>query len=190
MNFLSEFLVLPGGADINPSLYGKKDYKCHGFYDSIDKVQIERYQNAVKEGRPIFGICRGQQLVAALNGLTLIQDLHQRYSGPGHLIKVKNLKTGRFNKEILVNHAHHQCVWTENKLEGKNFKVYGYCNLSRYHHYQEEEEIECKVEPEIMFFPKVKALTVQFHPEWMTKNSHWSETLQYLEDLAIHLKLI
>jgi len=162
--FLTEFMIMPGGADINPLLYGKKDYKCHGFYPDSDAKQIANYNKAIKEGRPIFGICRGQQLVAALNGLTLIQDMRQIYPGCGHKITVKDLETGLFDKEILVNHAHHQCVWTNNKLQGENFEVFGYCHLAKEHHYQEDEKIECFIEPEIMYFPEVKALCTQFHP--------------------------
>ena len=183
MRFLhKDFLILPGGADINPKLYNKKNYKSHigNYTDTIDSRHIEEYNKAVKEGRPIFGICRGLQLLSALNGLTLIQDM----SHPGqHSIKVKDINTNLFTKEIAVNNIHHQCVWTENKLIGDNFEVYGFCSLSKKHHYQEDEQIQCEFEPEIIWFPKVKALGVQFHPEMMD-NMLWKDTISYLEKLV------
>jgi gamma-glutamyl-gamma-aminobutyrate hydrolase PuuD len=105
-------------------------------------------------------------------------------SHPGqHSIKVKDIDTNLFTKEIAVNNIHHQCVWTENKLVGDNFEVYGFCSLSKKHHYQEDEQIQCEFEPEIIWFPKVKALGVQFHPEMMD-NMSWKDTISYLEKLV------
>ncbi|TXI86786.1 MAG: hypothetical protein E6Q36_08600 [Chryseobacterium sp.] len=174
------WLILYGGADIDPKIYNKENYKSYISSYSIqrDKQEIQEYKAAVKKGRPIFGICRGMQLMSALNGLSLIQDMSH---GGTHWIKALNTKDGTFNTDLVVNNAHHQCVWTENKLEGDRFKIYGYCNISPYHHYQEKEIVDCKVEPEIMYFPKVKGFGTQFHPEWMG-DIEKEETLQYLEN--------
>lgn len=161
MSFLSKFQVLPGGADINPSLYGMPVYGARGWSDEVDKRHIELYKKAVKEKRPIFGICRGMQLISALNGLTLIQDMSHN---PNHLITARNLETEKFDLSFRVNQAHHQCVWTENKLEDENYIVYGYANISPHHKYSSTKQIECVIEPEIMYFPKVNALCTQFHP--------------------------
>lgn len=177
------WLILYGGSDINPSIYGHPNYRSYISNHSIkrDIQEIAEYTKAVKDGRPIFGICRGLQLISALNNLTLIQDMTH---GGSHAILVEDLYDKKFNKVIYVNNAHHQLVWTNNELEGDNFKVYGYCNSSPYHHYLEDIEIECKVEPEIIHFPNVKAIGTQFHPEWMSNNYlDEAETLDYLSDL-------
>lgn len=175
------WLVLPGGADIHPAIYGKENHYSHISSYSVrrDAIEVKEYTDAVKKGTPIFGICRGMQLLSAVNGLTLIQDMSH---GGYHNIQAYDFRSNRYDKKIEVNNAHHQCVWTENKLEGDNFKVYGYCSISPYHRYQENEEIQCTVEPEIIHFPKVKAIATQFHPEWMGFTED-SPTLQYLEDL-------
>jgi len=179
---IKDVLILPGGSDIDPSIYGKKNYKSHISEYSLerDKREIALYKDAVKKGKPVFGICRGLQLISALNGLTLIQDMNHFSSHP---ITVRD-DDMNFTKEIIVNNAHHQCVWTENKLEGDNFVVYGYTNLSKNHHYQEDEIIHCTVEPEIIWFPKTKSLGVQFHPEWMTTGCTYTDCLDYLQKLA------
>ncbi len=187
---IKDVLVLPGGSDIDPSIYKKENYKSHISEYSMerDKREIALYKAAVKKGKPVFGICRGLQLISALNGLSLIQHMGHPSS---HLITVRD-EDMNFTKEILVNNAHHQCVWTENKLEGDNFVVYGYTNLSKNHHYQEDEIIHCTVEPEIIWFPETKSLGVQFHPEWMSAcgdvtyydNNNYLKTLDYLQKLA------
>lgn len=176
------WLILPGGSDINPSIYGKENYKSFVSQYSIkrDINETKEYKDAVKEGRPIFGICRGMQLMSALNGLTLIQDMQH---GGSHMINVLDPVSNSYSNEILVNNAHHQCVWTENKLEGDNYKVYGYCSLSQYHDYQENEEIICTIEPEIIHFPEVKGIATQFHPEWMDYDTYYNKTLTYLETI-------
>lgn len=178
-----DFVILPGGSDIHPFIYGKKNYKSHTFGDDIsqiDRQHIAMYTNAVKAGKPIFGICRGQQLVAALNGLTLIQDMKHPSE---HYINIRNLENNLFDREIKTNSAHHQLVWTDNNLEDDDYKIYGYSNISTHHHYQEDEEVTCVIEPEIMWFPKVKALTVQFHPEWMIYNGLYNNCLLYIKEL-------
>jgi gamma-glutamyl-gamma-aminobutyrate hydrolase PuuD len=185
MNFLKDFTILPGGSDVNPEIYNKKNYMSFISTSSkqTDFEEIAKYKKAVKEGRPIFGICRGLQLLAALNGLSLIQDLDHPSD---HFIQVKDLDTGLFKGDkIYTNSCHHQAVWTENKLQGENWEVYGYTKLSDRHLYQEDEKITCFVEPEIIWFPKVKALGVQFHPEWMGYNEEvYKDCLNYLEKLV------
>ncbi|XAI97307.1 SNO glutamine amidotransferase family protein [Leptolyngbya phage Lbo-JY46] len=183
MDFITkDWLILPGGSDINPEIYGKKNYKSYvsDYSKQRDAKEIEEYRKAVSEGRPILGICRGHQLISALNGLTLIQDMSH---GMEHYIQVRNLETDEFDRRIKVNDAHHQLVYTNNELEGENFKVYGYCKLSKHHLYQEDEEVQVEIEPEIIHFPKINALGVQFHPEWMVRGSY-NKTLSYLEQLV------
>lgn len=176
------WVILPGGADINPAIYGKENHRSYISEYSIrrDNEEIQMFNDAVKKGKPIFGICRGMQLISALNGLTLIQDMSH---GGSHHINVLDMETDSYDKELRVNNAHHQCVWTNNNLEGDNYKVYGYCSLSKYHEYQKNEKVNCEVEPEIIHFPEVKAIATQFHPEWMGSYAHEEDTLNYLEKL-------
>lgn len=102
-----------------------------------------------------------------------------------HYINVRNIETNEFDKQIYVNNAHHQLVWTENKLEDENYIVYGWCKLSDYHDYEEGVQLDVQIEPEIIYFPKVKALAAQFHPEWMSKsNPKDLQTLTYIEELV------
>ena len=184
------FLVLPGGSDINPRIYGKDNYASHVSSYSIrtDEEHIDRYYKALAQGRPVFGICRGMQLASALNGLTLIQDMDHPHT---HEITVRNPNDLSDEKEVLVNSLHHQLVWTENKLDDKKFKVYGYCSLSDEHLYQKDEDVVCTVEPEIIYFPDTNTMGVQFHPEMMYKkyDKGYDEIISYLVNLIKTLKM-
>ncbi|MEQ8325479.1 MAG: gamma-glutamyl-gamma-aminobutyrate hydrolase family protein [Vicingaceae bacterium] len=77
---LADGMVLTGGEDVNPTLYGKPDYidQCEApdnFRDSIEKLMIE---HGFDHGRPLLGICRGQQIINALSGGNLIPDIPTR----------------------------------------------------------------------------------------------------------------
>jgi GMP synthase-like glutamine amidotransferase len=175
------WLIMHGGEDISPGIYGMKNYKSHApdQASANDRAQIRQIEEAVRKGQKMILNCRTHQLIAAMNGLTLIQDM--THNG-GHKILVRNLETGLFDEEVTVNNAHHQCVWTENKLEGDKFVVYGYCNLSPYNHYQEGIKLDVKVEPEIMYFPQMKALSVQFHLDWMNRDEN-KAVQNYVDEL-------
>lgn len=69
-------LLLPGGADIEPSLYGKeREEKCGKPNEPRDKYEFLIYNAFVKTNKPILCICRGFQLLNVANGGTLHQDI-------------------------------------------------------------------------------------------------------------------
>lgn len=69
-------VVLPGGGDIDPHLYGEEPgpalYDVNGEQDRLDIAVARR---ALDAGTPVLGICRGHQLLNVLYGGTLIQDM-------------------------------------------------------------------------------------------------------------------
>lgn len=68
--------LLTGGHDISPELYGEPQReKCGTPNPSRDKLEQWIFEYALKHNRPILGICRGIQLINALCGGTLYQDL-------------------------------------------------------------------------------------------------------------------
>lgn len=69
-------IILPGGGDLDPRLYGEEPgsacYDVNPEQDSLDAAVARR---AIDAGLPLFGICRGHQLLNVLYGGTLIQDM-------------------------------------------------------------------------------------------------------------------
>ena len=72
-------VVVPGGLpDVHPQYWrGAPLDLCH--YDpALDEAQLAMIQRAVELHRPLFGICRGYQLISAYFGAELAQDLIQK----------------------------------------------------------------------------------------------------------------
>jgi putative glutamine amidotransferase len=69
-------VVLPGGGDVDPRLYGQEPgptlYDVNGEQDRLDIAVARR---ALDAGTPVLGICRGHQLLNVLYGGTLVQDM-------------------------------------------------------------------------------------------------------------------
>jgi putative glutamine amidotransferase len=78
-------LVLQGGNDVAPETYGEEplDPQWHG--DRVrDRYEIELVRAFVDAGKPVFGICRGLQLLNVAFGGTLWQDLPTQRPGARH----------------------------------------------------------------------------------------------------------
>ena len=69
-------LLLTGGHDISPALYGQeKKQTCGALCQARDKLEQALYRRAVERDMGVLGICRGIQMVNVLEGGTLYQDL-------------------------------------------------------------------------------------------------------------------
>lgn len=55
----SDVVVMPGGGDWNPALYGHKPNGTSYFSDSTDKRQMDLINRSIDAGKLVFGICRG-----------------------------------------------------------------------------------------------------------------------------------
>jgi putative glutamine amidotransferase len=69
-------LLLPGGVDVGPAWYGESPRPALGEVDEdLDALEVPLARAAVERGLPVFGVCRGQQVVNVALGGTLYQDL-------------------------------------------------------------------------------------------------------------------
>jgi gamma-glutamyl-gamma-aminobutyrate hydrolase PuuD len=161
------FLLLHGGADISPSIYKQQPNKyCHaGQIPSYrDAQEIRLVEQALRMQIPIIGICRGAQLLCAMDGGTLVQHIDNHVGGH-HLIT--DVRSG---DKIKANSCHHQML----KLNKKsNNTILALCEEPVYGF--EEDNIRRTYDhvPEVVHFPQMNAIGVQGHPEWMP-NSHFT----------------
>lgn len=69
-------LIVCGGRDVDPSLYGQEPGTHTDKPDTVrDASERALYTAAIAAGVPFLGICRGQQVLNTLRGGTLIQHL-------------------------------------------------------------------------------------------------------------------
>ncbi len=69
-------LVLQGGNDVAPECYGETPLKPEWAGDPVrDAYEIELIKAFIDAGKPVFGVCRGFQLLNVMHGGTLWQDI-------------------------------------------------------------------------------------------------------------------
>src|SRR3989338_2263216 len=101
-------VILTGGNDINPALYGGKpiDGDCS---DDMDNTYKRLIEIAIERKLPLFGNCRGGQFINVFFGGKLIQDVKEKtgvnHVNVKHKIKITDEKAAKFlgEKEYTVN---------------------------------------------------------------------------------------
>ncbi len=163
----NSILILHGGADISPSIYNHPVSRYTHAEKSMsarDLSEVLLARRAIELGIPIFGICRGAQLACALAGGSLVPHV-EGHQGGSHAVKATN------GNEYITSSCHHQMM---NPWE-VDHELLAWSAPSRSDRYivKNDEEIEMPLEPEVVFFPKIKTLAIQGHPEWMARSSHF-----------------
>ena len=66
-------LLLTGGGDVDPALYGEALDGSMGIEPERDEMEMALFRYAIEEDMPTLGICRGMQLINVAMGGRLIQ---------------------------------------------------------------------------------------------------------------------
>lgn len=112
-------LVLCGGGDMDPRLFGQENCGSHPPDPRRDQAELELVRAYCSRQKPILGICRGLQVLNVALGGTLIQDLgpekraaHQGEEDVFHPIRTAegSLLAHLFGPSAAVNSAHHQAA--------------------------------------------------------------------------------
>lgn len=120
----SDGLLLAGGADIDPALYGRQRTQKCGKPDPVrDLAEPMILKAFFNTGKPILGICRGMQMVNVCFGGTLTQDIRKmqqekhfdilRKNYGSHLVKLDSHSqlAAVLDRDVAsVNSLHHQAV--------------------------------------------------------------------------------
>jgi len=163
-------VVFTGGSDVTPSLYGEEANERTYNDPKRDKFEAEVFRAAVRLGIPIAGICRGSQFICAMSGGKLAQHI----TGHGGYHKILT-DDGRL---IEVSSTHHQM-----QLPPDDAVPIAWAEPRRSACYQGPPGVEYEPDREhdVVWYPKTKALGMQYHPEFMPKES---EGFQYCVKLV------
>ena len=128
-------LLLTGGADIDPALYGRPIAGAVDIDPARDALEQTAWREAERRAVPVFGICRGLQAINVFSGGSLVQDVPSHAgipygSGPAHVHNIEIDPNSRLARalaaaapeglattdeddatiELVVNTYHHQAV--------------------------------------------------------------------------------
>jgi putative glutamine amidotransferase len=122
-------VLLTGGADVDPSLYGQAAHDTTHVDAARDAFEIPLSRAAVARDVPVFAICRGVQVLNVAAGGSLIQDIpsalrtaidhsvQDRKDAPAHDVRVtpgtvlaSTLATPASVDRCGVNSRHHQAI--------------------------------------------------------------------------------
>lgn len=154
-------LLLPGGGDMDPKFYGQARIPACGepnlLRDAAEPLLLHAFLAADK---PVLGICRGIQVMNAVLGGDLYQDIkpfeHLPHNGHWAKVHIVTVRRGTLLSRILgqdtvlVNSQHHQAV--DRVAPGFTLAA-----LS------EDGIVEAIEKPDARF-----CLGVQWHPEWLS----------------------
>ena len=145
-------LLITGGCDIDPSFYGASPDPSVTYNSDFDRIGFFLCRSAIEMGMPVFGICRGMQLMNVVSGGTLHLDISGHKDGVTHPLKELSGTLGRIlgTSGVIVNSFHHQAV----DLIGDSFCVTAV---------SEDGFIEGIEDPDRPF-----VVGVQWHPERMS----------------------
>jgi gamma-glutamyl-gamma-aminobutyrate hydrolase PuuD len=157
-------VLLGGGADISPSIYGHEPTHWTGAgkeLSSRDAFELAVIRHATKTEAKLVGVCRGAQLLCAVAGGTLYQHV-DNHAGSAHNMETKE------GTVLSVSSAHHQMMnpaGTEHEMLAWSETI-----RSQRHIVEGDRNMDVTVEPEVVYFPKIKALAIQYHPEFMDRS--------------------
>lgn len=161
-------LLLAGGDDMDPALFGQSNQGSRGIDLARDRAELALMDAFLGAGKPVLAICRGHQVVNVWLGGDLIQDLDPAlapFHGGGEEDRVHSVQAGPdsllhrlYGPVFPVNSTHHQAL---GRL-GKGLTVSA----------RSEGGVVEAVEHD-----SLPLISVQFHPERMTGKRARTDTV-------------
>ncbi|MCQ2385874.1 MAG: gamma-glutamyl-gamma-aminobutyrate hydrolase family protein, partial [Clostridia bacterium] len=112
---LFDALLLCGGSAVSTRRYGEARHGAKEPDEERDEAELRLLRSFTEAGKPVFGICRGEQLINVFFGGTLIQhlptwDYHVNFQ-LHEVTALPDSPIGRiYGERFTVNSAHHQAI--------------------------------------------------------------------------------
>lgn len=158
----ADCLLLWGGTDICPMLYGQKPNRFNQAGAAPSKRDLFEWKllkMAVAANIPIIGVCRGAQLLCAFDGGELAQDIEgHEYAHTIKTIDGKTMMAKANHHQMMLPLPHNVLLATTVEQEHAG------------HYIGENDAInnipKGYLEPEVVHFTQLNAIGFQPHPEW------------------------
>lgn len=187
-------LLLPGGGDISPALFGSENKGSRNIDETLDRTQLAVLGEFLKLGKPVLGICKGLQILNVYFGGTIIQDL------PGESLEIhesfpenNEYQSSRNSSSTPVSPAGDRIHATKAARGTFPELLYGPFSVTNSAHHQAVGAVgdgllvaqyTCDFVIEAMYHKILPVLGVQWHPERMCFDFAHSE----MDDGALLLK--
>lgn len=174
----ADLIMLTGGPDCDPSIYG--DEKNPKTYSNVsrDLAELKIFEECQELDKPMIGICKGSQTLTAFqpNG-RVVQDVSNHASWSGHKVEFTD------GSVMEVTSTHHQMMYPFN-VEGYELLAWSFPRLSPVYEFGPNDavlkELPLDKEPEVVFYPKTRCLCCQSHPEQMKFSDPFVERMRLL----------
>lgn len=160
----ADIICFTGGEDINPDLYKAPKHPRTSFNPRRDDMEVPFYSPTPEKLK--VGICRGAQLLCALNGGQLFQDVDNHHGGHAVLYKTEDGTV----EEGWVTSVHHQMMCPNPHSHYEDWAV---AAISSYRDLHSASSRKVNYEKdgydrEIVYFPDTASYCFQGHPEFDT----------------------
>lgn len=158
-----DVVLFTGGADVNPELYGHTKHPTTHTSKLSDELCLTVY-NLAREANPnikFAGICRGSQFLCVMAGGKLVQDLG------GHAVGFNHMVVDYEGNKYSVTSTHHQMQYPCDVQHKVLACVNPPMSTNPVMHINGEAvDVELPMDYEAVWYPAIKALAFQPHPEF------------------------
>lgn len=158
-------IVIAGGEDINPKLYGEKmKPTCEKVFDVRDISDFNYVKAAIELDMPLMATCRGMQVLNVVCGGTLYQDIFTEYP-----------VTVSHRDPAVKNFTNHTIEVDDNNIMADALGGKGVHMVNSWHHQAVKEvgndlvvvaKADDGIIEGIVHTKNKYCYGVQFHPEW------------------------
>lgn len=165
-------VVITGGGDIDPVIYGQeRNELTAGIDDERDAFELALLKAAIELDLPTLGICRGCQIFNVALGGTLYQDIDTLYSSPvQHRQQSVSIHHEESFQTVTITPGEHPLNWSD---LGPTLEINSF-------HHQGIDRLADDLVPmattedglvEAVYHPGMRyGVAVQWHPELMAHN--------------------
>lgn len=178
----ADVIIFGGGADVSPETYQEEAASSTYASKNKEEQEIKDFKEGRRLGKKFLGICRGAQLLTALAGGKLIQDV-SGHSGSHKMTTYDGVT-------IDVNSIHHQMCNPYTMKDPTSYRILSWSTnrLSKRYIGARDKSVYLPwgfKEVESAYYPKINAIAYQFHPEMMVGSKNYRPAVDWVQNTFI-----
>lgn len=174
----ADLVVFTGGDDVDPMLYGEIPHSTTRVNKDRDNRDLELYAHCLKNGIPMFGVCRGAQFLHVMQGGKLYQDVDNHYGDHAMWDIRGKQQIGK------VSSVHHQMVIPYKEGGMEIIATSGVAN-NRWKNPTDKVASKAMADVEAFFYRETCCFGVQGHPEYRGYYHFAKWTLDLINELIV-----